>query len=209
MISGPYWARPLVLSGPSGSGKSTLLRRLFDDHPARFAFSVSHTTRAPRPGEVNGVQYHFVSREDFVSLLNQGGFVEHAEFSGNLYGTSKQAIDTIVESGKRCILDIEVQGVRQVKNTNLNPIYCFIAPPSLSTLRDRLIGRGTETTAAVEKRLKTALLEIDYAKIPGAHDHIIINDDLNRAYELFQSVAFGNPISSDKLPLDSLESEAS
>jgi guanylate kinase len=155
------------------------------------------------------VQYHFVSREDFVSLLNQGGFVEHAEFSGNLYGTSKQAIDTIVESGKRCILDIEVQGVRQVKNTNLNPIYCFIAPPSLSTLRDRLIGRGTETTAAVEKRLKTALLEIDYAKIPGAHDHIIINDDLNRAYELFQSVAFGNPISSDKLPLDSLESEAS
>jgi guanylate kinase len=79
----------------------------------------------------------------------------------------------------------------------------------LSTLRDRLIGRGTETTAAVEKRLKTALLEIDYAKIPGAHDHIIINDDLNRAYELFQSVAFGNPISSDKLPLDSLESEAS
>lgn len=126
MAAGPYWARPLVLSGPSGSGKSTLLKRLFDQHPGKFAFSVSRqsrlprclvplhnspldTTRAPRPGEVSGVQYHFVSREDFVSLLDQGGFVEHAEFSGNLYGTSKKAIDSIVESGKRCILDIEVQ----------------------------------------------------------------------------------------------------
>ncbi|KAN0121160.1 P-loop containing nucleoside triphosphate hydrolase protein [Russula decolorans] len=200
MCAGPYWARPLVLSGPSGSGKSTLLKRLFDHHPANFAFSVSHTTRAPRPGEVSGVQYHFVSREDFVSLLDQGGFVEHAEFSGNLYGTSKQAIDSIVESGKRCILDIEVQGVRQVKNTDLKPIYCFISPPSLSTLRGRLIGRGTETAAAVEKRLESALLEINYAKLPGAHDHIIVNDDLDRAYELFRSVAFGNPISGDSLP---------
>lgn len=154
------------------------------------------------------MQYHFVSRQDFVSLLDQGGFVEHAEFSGNLYGTSKQAIASIVESGKRCILDIEVQGVRQVKNTDLNPIYCFISPPSLSTLHDRLIGRGTETAAAVEKRLETALLEIKYAKLPGAHDHIIVNDDLDRAYELFRSVAFGNPIASDSLPpLE--ESEAS
>jgi guanylate kinase len=125
---GPHWSRPLVLSGPSGSGKSTLLTRLFADHPAQFAFSVSRsstfsipasppltrchisdTTRTPRPGEVNGVQYHFVSRQDFVALLDQGGFVEHAEFSGNLYGTSKQAIASVVESGKRCILDIEVQ----------------------------------------------------------------------------------------------------
>lgn len=87
-----------------------------------------------------------------------------------------------------------------MKNTDLNPIYCFISPPSLTILRDRLIGRGTETTAAVEKRLKTALLEIQYAKLPGAHDHIIVNDDLDRAYELFRSVAFGNPISGDTLP---------
>jgi len=146
------------------------------------------------------VQYHFVPREGFVSLLDQGGFVEHAEFSGNLYGTSKQAIASIVESGKRCILDIEVQGVRQIKETDLNPVYCFISPPSLAVLRDRLVGRGTETTASVEKRLQTALLEIDYAKLPGAHDHIIVNDDLDRAYELFKSVAFGHPIASDTLP---------
>ncbi|KAF8271646.1 guanylate kinase [Lactarius quietus] len=200
MISGPHWLRPLVLSGPSGSGKSTLLKRLFAEHPGQFAFSVSHTTRSPRPGELDGVQYNFVSREDFSSLLDRGGFVEHTEFSGNLYGTSNQAIASIVESGKRCILDIEVQGVRQIKSTDLNPVYCFIAPPSLTVLRNRLIGRGTETEAAVEKRLKTALVEIDYAQLPGAHDHIIVNDDLDRAYTLFESVAFGNPIPSDPLP---------
>ncbi|KAH9066587.1 guanylate kinase [Lactarius vividus] len=203
MMSGPHWFRPLVLSGPSGSGKSTLLKRLFAEHPGQFAFSVSHTTRPPRPGEVDGIQYHFVSREDFSSLRDRGGFVEHAEFSGNFYGTSKQAIASIVESGKRCILDIEVQGVRQIKSTDLNPVYCFIAPPSLSILRNRLIGRGTETDAAVEKRLKTALVEIEYARLPGAHDHIIVNDDLDRAYGLFKSVALGNPIPSDSLaPLE-------
>ena len=164
------------------------------------------------------MQYHFVSRDAFTSLLGKGGFVEHAEFSGNLYGTSKQAITSIIESGKRCILDIEVQvcfflcpspqtslhflsqGVRQIKDTDLNPVYCFIAPPSLSTLRERLVGRGTETTAAVEKRLKTALLELEYAQQPRAHDHIIVNDDLNRTYALFKAVALGNPITSDALP---------
>jgi guanylate kinase len=164
------------------------------------------------------VQYHFVSRDAFTSLLDDGGFVEHAEFSGNLYGTSKQAIASIIELGKRCILDIEVQvcfllcppllpsihffsqGVRQIKNTDLNPVYCFIAPPSLFTLRERLVGRGTETTAAVEKRLKTALLELEYAQLPGAHDHIIVNDDLDRAYALFRAVALGNPVASDALP---------
>ncbi|KAH9023233.1 guanylate kinase [Lactarius pseudohatsudake] len=206
MMLGPHWFRPLVLSGPSGSGKSTLLKRLFAEHPGQFAFSVSHTTRTPRPGEVDGIQYHFVSREDFSSLRDRGGFVETAEFSGNLYGTSKQAIASIVESGKRCILDIEVQGVRQIKSTDLNPVYCFIAPPSLSILRNRLIGRGTETDAAVEKRLKTALEEIDYARLPGAHDHIIVNDDLDRAYGLFKSVALGNPIPSDPLaPLEAAD----
>ena len=92
------------------------------------------------------------------------------------------------------------QGVRQIKSTDLNPVYCFISPPSLSALRNRLTGRGTETEAAVEKRLKTALVEIDYAQLPGAHDHIIVNDDLDRAYALFESIAFGNPIPSDPLP---------
>jgi guanylate kinase len=92
------------------------------------------------------------------------------------------------------------QGVRQIKDTDLNAVYCFIAPPSLSTLRERLVGRGTETTAAVEKRLKTALLELEYAQLPGSHDQTIVNDDLDRAYALFKAVALGNPITSDALP---------
>ncbi|TFY83299.1 hypothetical protein EWM64_g709 [Hericium alpestre] len=192
--------RPLVLFGPSGTGKSTLLQRLFQEFPDKFAFSVSHTTRQPRPGETDGQQYHFVSRETFHSLLDRGAFLEHAEFSGNLYGTSIQAVQSIADLGKRCILDIEVQGVRQIKATALNPMYLFISPPSLSALRSRLVGRGTETDSSIEKRLKTALNEISYAKEPGSYDIVIVNDDLDRAYGLFKQVALGERIPGDPLP---------
>ncbi|KAI0065640.1 guanylate kinase [Artomyces pyxidatus] len=192
--------RPLVLSGPSGTGKSTLLTRLFAEFPDKFAFSVSHTTRQPRPGEEDGKQYHFVARDAFLALLDNKGFIEHAEFSGNLYGTSVMAVQSIADSGRRCILDIEVQGVRQIKTTSLDPVYLFISPPSMSVLRTRLVGRGTETDAAVEKRMKTALNEIAYAKEPGAHDVVIVNDDLDRAYQLFKRVALGEKIEGDTLP---------
>ncbi|VDB95482.1 unnamed protein product [Peniophora sp. CBMAI 1063] len=194
------FARPLVCSGPSGVGKSTLLKRLFADHPDKFAFSVSHTTRKPRPGEVDGKDYNFTTRESFLALVADGGFIEHAEFSGNLYGTSVQAVKSIAAQGRRCILDIEVQGVRQIKKTDLNPVYLFIAPPSVSALRARLQGRGTDAPEAVQKRLDTALLEIAYAKEPGAHDLVIVNDDLERAYTKFQAVALGEKIESDVLP---------
>ncbi|KAI0047237.1 guanylate kinase [Auriscalpium vulgare] len=196
----PDFLRPLVLSGPSGTGKSTLLQRLFAEYPDKFAFSVSHTTRLPRPGELDGKQYHFVSRDVFLDLLNRKGFIEHAEFSGNLYGTSVQAVQSIADSGRRCILDIESQGVRQIKQTDLNPVYLFISPPSLAALRERLTSRGTETEVAVEKRLGTALVEIEYAKEPGVHDLVIVNDDLDRAYELFKKVALGEHVEGDSLP---------
>jgi len=196
----PDFLRPLVLSGPSGAGKSTLLQRLFAEFPDKFAFSVSHTTRLPRPGESNGTQYHFVDRDTFTQLIRQGAFIEHAEFSGNLYGTSIQAVQSISELGKRCILDIEVQGVRQIKSTTLNPVYLFISPPTLATLRSRLVKRGTESDASVEKRMNTALNEIAYAKEPEAHDTVIVNDDLDRAYPLFRSVALGEKIPGDTLP---------
>ncbi|KAL7280816.1 guanylate kinase [Trametes coccinea BRFM310] len=191
--------RPLVISGPSGVGKSTLLKRLFAEFPDKFGFSVSHTTRAPRAGEVDGKDYHFVSQDNFKDLISRGAFIEHAQFSGNFYGTSFMAVREIENSGRRCILDIEAQGVRQIKGTNLNPVYLFISPPSLTVLRERLQGRGTESEASVAKRLATALKEIEYAK-EGAHDLVIVNDDLDRAYEKFKRVALGEPIESDPLP---------
>jgi len=191
--------RPLVISGPSGVGKSTLLQRLFSDYPDKFGFSVSHTTRPPRPGETNGKQYHFVTRENFTQLLDEGAFIEHAEFSGNFYGTSFMTVREITGTGRRCILDIEAQGVRQIKKTNLNPVYLFISPPSLTALRGRLRSRGTESEASVAKRLAAALREIEYAK-EGAHDYVIVNDDLDRAYELLRRVALGEEITSDPLP---------
>ncbi|CDO77657.1 hypothetical protein BN946_scf184969.g8 [Trametes cinnabarina] len=191
--------RPLVISGPSGVGKSTLLKRLFAEYPDKFGFSVSHTTRAPRAGEVDGKDYHFVSQDNFKHLIAEGAFIEYAQFSGNFYGTSFMAVREIEKSGRRCILDIEAQGVRQIKATNLNPVYLFISPPSLTVLRERLKGRGTESEASVAKRLATALKEIEYAK-EGAHDLVIVNDDLDRAYEKFKRVALGEPIESDPLP---------
>ncbi|KAK7466496.1 guanylate kinase [Stygiomarasmius scandens] len=192
--------RPLVLSGPSGVGKSTLLHRLFAEYPDKFGFSVSHTTRAPRPGEIDGKQYHFVTRDRFVELLREGAFIEHAEFSGNFYGTSFQTVREVEQQGRRCILDIEAQGVRQIKATNLNPVYCFISPPTLSILRERLQKRGTETDESVKKRLATALKEIAYAKEPNVHDIVIVNDDLDRAYQLFKKVALGEETLGDPLP---------
>ncbi|KAK7031335.1 guanylate kinase-like domain-containing protein [Favolaschia claudopus] len=192
--------RPLVLSGPSGVGKSTLLQRLFAEFPDKFGFSVSHTTRAPRPGEVHGKQYFFVQTQEFKDLIAAGAFIEHAEFSGNFYGTSFETVRLVQEQGRRCILDIEAQGVRQIKASALDPIYLFISPPTLSALRHRLQGRGTETEASVQKRLATALKEIEYAKEPRVHDLVIVNEDLDKAYELFKKVALGEEIVSDTLP---------
>ncbi|KAJ4473749.1 guanylate kinase/L-type calcium channel beta subunit [Lentinula aciculospora] len=196
----PDFLRPLVLSGPSGVGKSTLLQRLFKDYPDKFGFSVSHTTRAPRPGEQDGKQYHFVTHEKFLALIQESAFIESAEFSGNFYGTSIQTVKEIQEKGQRCILDIEAQGVRQIKATDLNPVYCFISPPSLTALRERLRGRGTETETSIQKRLDTALKEIQYAKEPRVHDLVVVNDDLDRAYHLFKQIALGENVGGDKLP---------
>ncbi|XP_065523025.1 guanylate kinase isoform X4 [Lathamus discolor] len=131
--------RPVVLSGPSGAGKSTLLKKLFKDYENVFGFSVSHTTRQPRPGEVNGKDYHFVTREEMQKEIDAGEFIEHAEFSGNMYGTSKGAVQAVQAQNQICVLDIDIQGVKNIKKTDLNPIYISVQPPSLDILvSDRL-----------------------------------------------------------------------
>lgn len=176
-------SRPIVLSGPSGTGKSTLLKKLFEDYPDTFGFSISHTTRKPREGEKNAVHYHFVTNEEFDDLVEQAKFIEHAKFGGNQYGTTIKAVKDVSQKPNTvCILDIDMQGVKSVKNTDLNPHYIFIAPPSHDALRERLEKRGTETPESLEKRLSHAFSEMEYSKQPGAYDLIVVNDDLDRAY---------------------------
>ncbi|KZF25718.1 guanylate kinase [Xylona heveae TC161] len=174
--------RPVVVSGPSGAGKSTLLKRLFAAHPNVFGFSVSHTTRSPRAGEQHGRDYYFATKDDFLKLVDEGGFIEHAQFGGNYYGTSVQAVKNIAENGQICILDIEMEGVKQVKKTDLNARFLFLSPPSLEELEKRLRGRGTETEESIQKRLKQAENEMAFSKVEGVHDKIVVNDDLDAAY---------------------------
>ncbi|KAL5363055.1 guanylate kinase [Aspergillus floccosus] len=175
--------RPIVVSGPSGTGKSTLLKRLFAEFPDKFGFSVSHTTRAPRPGEEHGREYYFTNKDDFLALVSQGGFIEHAVFGSNHYGTSVTAVKEVADKDRICILDIEMEGVKQVKRTDLNARFVFLAPPSLEELEKRLRGRGTETEDSLQKRLGQAKNELEFSKEPGAHDKIIVNDDLDKAYQ--------------------------
>ncbi|OWA52083.1 Guanylate kinase [Hypsibius exemplaris] len=181
--------RPVVLSGPSGCGKSTLITRLMEDlGKDKLGFSVSHTTRQPRPGEQNHVHYHFVTREEFEQAVEAGEFVEIATFSGNRYGTSKKAIQDVIHQGKLCLLDIDSQGVKNVKTTDLNPVYLFIRPPSQAVLEQRLRSRGTETEEAIQKRLAAASTEMAYGDTPGNYDYVIINDDLDVAYGQLKSI---------------------
>ncbi|CAK4027414.1 hypothetical protein DOTSEDRAFT_72189 [Lecanosticta acicola] len=179
--------RPIVVSGPSGAGKSTLLKRLFDAYPDHFGFSVSHTTRQPRQGERDGVDYNFVTKDNFKKLVDEDGFIEHAQFGSNLYGTSVQAVKNVAEKGRTCILDIEMEGVKQVKKTDLNARFVFLRPPSVEVLEKRLRGRGTDKEEAILERLKQAEKEIEYSKTPGVHDEIIVNDDLEKAWAEFRA----------------------
>ncbi|XP_055703669.1 guanylate kinase isoform X3 [Phlebotomus papatasi] len=175
--------RPLVICGPSGSGKSTLLKKLFKEFPETFGFSVSHTTRKPRPGEENGIHYHFVSVEEMQSAIERNEFLETATFSGNMYGTSKRAVQSVQSMGKVCVLDIEIEGVKQIRNSDLNPLLVFIKPPSIEELERRLRGRNTETEESLQKRLNTAKCEIEYGSVPGNFHIVIHNRQLKQAYQ--------------------------
>ncbi|KAG1933663.1 guanylate kinase-like isoform X3 [Pimephales promelas] len=178
-MAGP---RPVVMSGPSGAGKSTLLKKLLKEFDGVFGFSVSHTTRSPRPGEENGKDYHYVTREVMQAAIANGEFVENAEFSGNMYGTSKAAVQAVQGKNLICILDIDMQGVRNIKRTDLNPIYVSIQAPSMDILEKRLRDRKTESEESLQKRLHAAKVDVEISKEPGLFDVIIVNDDLDTAY---------------------------
>ena len=191
----PTTARPIVFSGPSGTGKSTLIKRLFSSHPDLFGFSVSHTTRQPRPGEEDGTHYHFTSLDKFEKMVAEDAFEEHAKFGGNCYGSSRKAVQAVSEGkgksidgspaeGKRiCVFDIEMEGVKQLKKSSLNPRICFIQPPSVDELEKRLRGRGDTSDESIQKRLAQAKNEMEYCKKEGKDDKVIVNDDLEKTYK--------------------------
>ena len=147
----------------------------------QFGFSVSHTTRKPRKGEVNGLEYHFTTVEKMKADIDAGKFIESAEVHGNYYGTSVESIKSVQSRGQVCILDIDIQGVQSVKKSALDPYYVFVAPPSMEDLEARLRGRQTDTDADISKRLNNAKEEMAYGKEPGNFDKYLVNGDLNAA----------------------------
>ena len=179
-----------VLSGPSGAGKSALIERLLASDPG-IRFSVSCTTRAPRPGEQDGVDYHFISRDRFEGDVRAGRFFEYAEFSGNLYGTHYRELEEAALQRRDLLLDIEVQGARQLQEKGIDAVYIFVVPPSFTGLERRLRNRNTEAEAAIERRLKQAVL--DMAEI-GRYQYIIINDELEEAFTQLQSIIIAERI---------------
>jgi guanylate kinase len=166
-----------VVSGPSGAGKSTLIRQALDAVP-ELAYSVSATTRSPRPGEVNGQHYIFLEREEFERWIREDRFLEWAEYSGNLYGTPEGRVDELLDSGLSVILEIELQGARQVRQRRPDAVMVFVRAPSLEETRKRLLGRATETEEALEKRMATALKEV---AARDEFDYEVVNGDREQA----------------------------
>lgn len=169
--------KTFIFSGPSGVGKSTVLKGLMEKRQNLY-FSVSATTRDPRPGEENGVHYHFLNEDIFRYWIAQDEFLEYAEYVGNFYGTPKRYVDTAMEEGKDVILDIEVQGAIQVAKKRPETVRIFIAPPSWSELERRLTQRGTDNPEKIRQRLQRAKEELESAHI---YDYIVINDSLEKA----------------------------
>jgi guanylate kinase len=180
----PGVARVFVITGPSGVGKGTLIRGLMEREP-RLELSVSATTRQPRPGEVDGVDYHFLGEEEFARRVAAGDFVEHADYAGRSYGTLRSELDERIAAGVPVVLEIEVQGARQVRAAMPEAVQVFIAPPSPAALRTRLIGRGTDDSAEVERRLAVAAGEL--AARPEFH-HVVVNDRLDDALEQLSAI---------------------
>lgn len=173
-----------VISGSSGVGKGTVLKGFLEKNP-HFMLSISCTTRNPRPGEVDGVNYFFLSNEEFRDCIENNKFLEWAEFAGNFYGTKKRYINECLENGKDIILEIDTQGALQVKKRMPEAVLIFICPPSYETLESRLRGRHTEDEETIKKRLEQAKIEFERAE---KFDYKIVNDDLEMAVKSLEAV---------------------
>lgn len=174
-----------VISAPSGTGKTTLLKA-YAQQGGDHAVAVSHTTRAPRAGESNGMAYHFVDHAVFERLIESNQMLEYAHVFGNYYGTSKAAVDTLLDQGKQVILEIDWQGARQVRKLYGDRcVSIFIAPPSIQALRERLESRGLDSAETIELRMNQAEAEMSHA---NEYDHIVVNDDFEKALERLANI---------------------
>lgn len=168
----------VVISGPSGVGKGTVRKALFEIDGHDLVYSISMTTREPREGEVDGKDYYFVSKEEFLRCIKNDQFLEYAEFVGNYYGTPKDKIDEQIELGKEVVLEIEVQGALQVREKVKDAVFIFIAPPNREALYRRLLRRGTENPETIQNRMEKAEREFPLAH---KYDYIVVNDEVTNA----------------------------
>lgn len=176
--------KSFIISGPSGVGKSTVLAELLEKHKDIY-FSVSATTRSPRPGEIDGVHYHFLNVDTFREWIAKDEFLEYAEFVGNFYGTPKKFVDQAMEEGRDVILDIEVQGAMQVVSKRPDTVRIFIAPPSWAELERRLTDRGTDSPEKIQKRLLRAKVEFQTAH---TYDYFVVNDSVESAVAELEAI---------------------
>lgn len=198
MTGKPAPGKLFIVAAPSGAGKSTLVNALLAREPG-IALSISHTTRAPRPGDVDGVQYHFVDRAAFEAMVAHGDFLEHADVFGNFYGTSRGAVEHTLASGRDVLLEIDWQGAEQVRRAMPECVSIFILPPSRAELERRLRARGTDSETTIEKRLAASREEIAHA---GEFDCVVVNDGFEEAVATLQAIVHdaraGRPLPSER-----------
>ena len=193
----------IVVSGPSGAGKGTICKALLEKHNDLF-ISVSATTRQPRAGEVDGVNYHFITREDFIKRVEQKDFLEYAEVYGNYYGTPKSKVEEMLDSGKNVILEIDIQGALKVKENFKEGVFIFILPPSMEELKQRIIKRGSETPESLMRRFKSAYQEINYI---SKYNYAVVNDVVDVAVSKIEGIITAEKCRVDRIKDTILDSK--